>query len=80
MANLRDSAPLKITVFCFVGGKEVEVIGTPERLSEPASPKGKPDLRVSCRSLGEADHEGWLSKKGTTTCGGKVAMLLPLFL
>ena len=80
MPNLLDSAPLKITVFCFVGGKEVEVIGTPEQVSEPASPKGKPDLRVSCRSLAEADHEGWLSKKGTRTWGGKVTMLVPLFL
>lgn len=46
------------------GGKEVEVIGTPESPPEPTSQRGKPDHRVSCRALGEADHEGWLSKKG----------------
>ena len=48
------------------GGREVEVIGTPERVPEAANHKGKtpPDHRVSCRGLGEADHEGWLAKKG----------------
>ena len=53
------------------------MIGTPERVSEPASPKGKPDLRVSCRSLGEADHEGWLSKKGTRShhAGSSISLI-----
>ncbi|XP_029197113.2 LOW QUALITY PROTEIN: uncharacterized protein LOC114962291 [Acropora millepora] len=44
------------------GGKEVEVIG--ESASETTGQKGTAGHRVSCRGLGEADHEGWLSKKG----------------
>ncbi|XP_068698174.1 uncharacterized protein [Montipora foliosa] len=46
------------------GAKEVEVIGTPENSPEITIQKGRDDHRVSCRGLGEADHEGWLSKKG----------------
>ena len=47
------------------------MIGTPERVSEATNQKGKtpPDHRVSCRDLGEADHEGWLAKKGK--CGAE---------
>ena len=47
------------------------MIGTPERVSEAANQKGKtpPDHRVACRDLGEADHEGWLAKKGRCGAG-----------
>jgi len=55
-----------------LGGREVEVIGTPERVSEATNQKGKtpPDHRVSCRDLGDADHEGWLTKKGKYVAEG----------
>lgn len=70
-----NSLPLNM----FTGGREVEVIGTPERGPETPSQKGKtpPDHRVSCRSLGEADHEGWLSKKGWCACGRVGSYLTP---
>ena len=70
LLHCRNSLHLNI----LIGGREVEVIGTPERVSEANNQKGKtpPDHRVSCRDLGEADHEGWLAKKGR--CGGLVPM------
>ena len=54
-----------------LGGREVEVIGTSERVSEATDQKGRtpPDHRVACRDLGEADHEGWLAKKGRYGAG-----------
>lgn len=57
---------VSLHLIIFLGGREVEVIGTPERVSEAPNQKGKtpPGHRVSCRDLGEADHEGWLAKKG----------------
>lgn len=63
-------------VCLLTGGREVEVIGTPEKAPDSPNQKGKtpPDHRVSCRALGEADHEGWLAKKGE--CGGRVVPFL----
>lgn len=55
---------LSVTHYSLTAGREVEVIGTPEKASDTTSQKGKADHRVSCRALGEADHEGWLAKKG----------------
>ena len=43
------------------------MIGTPEKGPEVTNQKGKADHKVSCRALGEADNEGWLSKKGRCT-------------
>ena len=62
---------LPVTHHLFIGGREVEVIGTPEKVPEPTNQKGKRDdrvsCRVSCRALGEVDYEGWLAKKGRCT-------------
>lgn len=51
----------------FVGDLEVEVISTPEIVvHRPKTNNKSPvDHHISCRELGEADHEGWLTKKGT---------------
>ena len=52
------------------GGLEVELISSPERVppgktkSPGKNKNAASDLRVSCRELGEVDHEGWLFKKG----------------
>ena len=54
------------------------MIGTPERVSEATNQKGRtpPDHRVACRDLGEADHEGWLAKKGKCGAEGWRGMVL----
>lgn len=59
------------------GGREVELIGTPERDAESPIQNNKtpPDQRVSCRALGEVDHEGWLAKKGKRNTEAKLLVV-----